>query len=55
MTSVARAPLREAEKLQAALRPRRIACVLVEIEGTPRFNVMVRRTDAAKAKRALNP
>ena len=53
--SVAKAPLREAEKHQRALRCRRIACVLVEIEGTVRFNVMVRRADAAKARRALDP
>ena len=55
LVAVAKAPLREAEKLQQALRRRRIVCILVEIEGTPRFNVMVRRADAAKATRALNP
>ena len=55
MIPVAKAPLGEAEKLQEALRRRKINAVLVEIEGTPRFNVMVRRADAARAKRALNP
>ncbi len=53
MKSVAKVPLRDAEKIQAALGRRKITAVIVEIEGTTRFNVMVRRADAAKAKRAL--
>ncbi len=55
MISVARAPIRDAEKHQRVLRRRRIASVLVEVEGTTRFDVMVRRVDAAKARRAFSP